>query len=138
MTTGLQDWYPSLRKPWFNPPSWVFGPVWTILYIFMGVATWLILEKKYAVLDFGGEKDRRQALRFYFLQIVLNFLWTPVFFALSQPGAALLILVILLIVFVQMTTIYFQIKRATLWFLLPNILWLCFATILNLSIVLLN
>ncbi|MDO5561704.1 MAG: TspO/MBR family protein [bacterium] len=138
MIGGLQTWYSTLTKPFFNPPAWLFGPVWTLLYFLMGLATWIILNRRYSILEFRKRNLQREAVKFYLVQIILNFLWTPVFFAFQAPVVALFILVALLIVFVQMTNLYARLNRSTLWCLIPNLVWLCFATILNLSIVLLN
>ncbi len=135
---GLRSWYPMINKVSFNPPAWVFGPVWTMLYIFMGTATVIILQTKGKIFALKSKNLHEQALNLYLGQIVLNFLWTPVFFALAQPLLALFILVTLLIVFVQMTSVYARINKNTLWFLIPNILWLCLATMLNFGVVILN
>lgn len=135
---GLKDWYPFINKASFNPPAWVFGPVWTVLYIFMAVATWIMLSKKEKIFDLQIKNLKRLAINYYFLQIMLNFLWTPIFFVLRQPVAALVLLFALFLVFAKMTLIYAKIDKRTLWFLLPNLLWLSFATILNASVVFLN
>lgn len=135
---GLKDWYPALNKASFNPPSWVFGPAWTILYIFMALATWIMLNKKEKIFDLQIKNLKRLALNYYFLQIVLNFLWTPMFFVLRQPVLALVLLFVLFVVFAKMTLIYAKIDKRTLWFLIPNLLWLSFAAILNASVVFLN
>ena len=135
---GLKDWYPFLNKASFNPPAWVFGPTWTILYIFMAIATWIMLNKKGQIFDLKIKNLQRLATSYYFLQIILNFLWTPIFFVLRQPVAALVLLFALFLVFAKMTLIYAKIDKRTLWFLIPNLLWLSFATMLNASVVFLN
>lgn len=138
MIGGSQTWYPSLVKPFFSPPAWLFGPAWTLLYFLMGLATWIILNRRYSILEFCKRNLQREAIKFYLVQIVLNFLWTPMFFAFQAPLVALFVLVALLIIFIQMTNLYARLNKVTLWCLIPNIAWLCFATLLNLSIVLLN
>ena len=84
--SGPGDWYRELNKPWFNPPGWIFGPVWTLLYCAMGVAAWLVWRK-------GADGDIRHAhtlvlpLGFFLLQLVLNALWTPLFFGMHSPAS---------------------------------------------------
>ena len=138
MSRGLQVWYVTLTKPFFNPPGWLFGPVWTILYFLMGLATWIILKRRYGLLQLKQKELQRQALQFYLVQIILNFLWSPVFFAFHSPMIAVFILISLLVIFIQMTIIYARLDKRTLWCLIPNIAWLAFATLLNLSLVFLN
>ena len=126
--TGPDAWYTSLAKPAFNPPNWVFGPVWSALYVMIGVAGWLVW------------KSRRStaALSLWWTQLALNFLWSPVFFAMHGIGMALIVISLLLVTiwaFVAVTV--HQCLRAALLFV-PYGLWVAFATLLNGSLYLLN
>lgn len=138
MAGSLDIWYQTLNKASFNPPAWVFGPAWTLLYFLMGLATYWILDKKFSPLKLGAKCLQWEAIKFYLIQICLNFAWTPVFFVFRQTLSGLAVLIALLIVFIIMTRIYARLDKKTLWCLLPNIAWLCFATLLNLMIVILN
>lgn len=131
-TTGPGSWYESIKKPSFNPPGWIFGPVWTLLYILMGISLYLILKQglatpmiKTAVLIFGA-------------QLVLNLLWSGLFFGLHSPLFAA-IEIIMLWVFILLTIMYFfPLSRPAAYLLIPYILWVTFAAILNISIYMLN
>lgn len=122
------DWYQALEKPSFNPPNWVFAPVWSVLYVIIGVVgarTWLTLR-------------RSMAMRLWFAQLVFNFAWSPVFFGLRDPTAALIIILGLLIsVAAFIATSWRQDRTAALLFL-PYLSWVAFATALNAAIVMLN
>lgn len=138
MSDSLGIWYQTLNKASFNPPGWVFGPAWTLLYFLMGLATYLILNKKFSPLKLGAKCLQWEAVKFYLIQISLNFAWTPFFFVFHQTFVGLIILIALLTIFIIMTRIYACLDKRTLWCLIPNIAWLCFATLLNLMIVILN
>jgi tryptophan-rich sensory protein len=131
-TDSLGNWYANLNKPSFNPPNWIFGPVWTTLYIMMGISAYLVWRKG---LD---NKLVRLALICFVIQLALNALWTPLFFGLRSPLAGL-IDIILLLSAIDLTAILFLIisKPAAL-LLVPYVLWVLFATILNAAIYLLN
>ena len=130
--TGPDSWYASIKKPSFNPPNWIFGPVWTLLYILMGISLFLILKQglatpmvKTAVLIFGA-------------QLVLNLLWSGLFFGLQSPLFAAMEIV-LLWVFILLTILYFYpLSKPAAFLLVPYILWVSFATVLNFSIMILN
>jgi tryptophan-rich sensory protein len=126
----IPGWYVGINKPSFNPPSWIFGPVWTTLYIMIAVSLYLILAKKY--------ENKKKALGYFFVQLGLNFAWSLVFFGLHSPLGALLI-ILLLDLFVALTILEFQkISRPAAWLLVPYLLWISFATVLNFSIWMLN
>ncbi|WP_421774865.1 TspO/MBR family protein [Gracilimonas sp.] len=129
---AISTWYADLNKPFFNPPNWLFGPVWTILYTLIGVAAAGIWEK-------GTSKPEiNSALILFGAQLLLNGVWSFLFFGLQSPLIAF-IEIILLLVFITLTFKKFrEIERWTGWLLVPYILWVSFAAILNLSIVLLN
>jgi len=118
------DWYNSLNKPSWNPPNWIFGPVWTLLYTLMGIAAWLIWK------NFGFHQAGK-ALSFFIIQLLLNGVWSQLFFGLELPGWAFFEILILLAAIVL--TIYFFSKKHTTaaWLLVPYLAWAAFATALN-------
>jgi translocator protein len=127
--SSIATWYARLNKPFFNPPDWIFGPVWTALYFLMGVTLYYILQDRIKY---------KRALLFFSVQLILNFFWTVVFFGLHQTGAAL-VEIIFLWVFIFLTIIEsYKISKTASFVLIPYILWVSFAAILNLFIVLLN
>ena len=129
--TSVGTWYLTLDKPSFNPPSWVFAPVWTTLYIFIAVAGWLVWRK-------AGFAQARTAFTWYFLQLALNLAWSFLFFGARNPGAAF-IEVVFFLAAILMTAVHFSRfdKIATLLFV-PYIVWVAFASVLNGAIWYLN
>lgn len=124
-------WYAGLAKPPWNPPGWVFGPVWTTLYAMMAVAAWLVWRR-------GGWPARRGALTLYLGQWALNALWTPMFFGLQRPDLAFAG-ILALDVAIGATIIAFRpVSRPAALLLLPYALWTAFATVLNFTIWQLN
>ena len=131
-TSSVRDWYPTLNKPAFNPPSWLFAPVWTLLFLLMGIALYLIWKKG---IETPGVKE---VLIFFGAQLVLNILWSIFFFGLRSPLLGL-IDIIPLVVLIYLTFIKFkQIDPTAGYLLLPYLAWTSFATILNLSLLILN
>ncbi len=120
-------WYAELIKPTWNPPSWVFGPVWTVLYIMMAVAAWLVWRE-------GGWKAQRGPLTLYVVQWALNALWTPLFFGLQRPGLAFAEILVLLAAIVATVITFWRVRRPAAWLLVPYTAWATFATVLNLTI----
>ncbi len=130
MTAGaMVDWYPTLNKPFFNPPSWVFAPAWTILYIMMAVAAWRVW--------LAGHSSK-PALNLFFIQLVLNFLWSVFFFGLHSPALALIDIVAMWIMIALTMRAFFKIARPAGWLLVPYLAWVSFAAVLNASIWWLN
>ncbi len=125
------DWYAGLEKPSWNPPSWLFGPVWTILYTLMAVAAWLVWRK-------GGWSAQKQALGLYLIQWALNALWTPIFFGMNRPGLAFAEILILDVAVLGTLIAFWRVKRVAGALLMPYVLWLCLATALNFTIWRLN
>ena len=125
------DWYQALNKPFWNPPSWLFGPVWTTLYTLMGIAAWLIWKE-------FGFSDAKTALSFFLVQLVLNGLWSQIFFGMQEPGWAFAEIILLLAAIVVTTILFFRKKRAAGWLMVPYIAWVSFATVLNGAIWLMN
>jgi len=128
---SVADWYPTLHKPWFNPPNEVFAPVWTVLYLMIAVAGWLVWRR-------AGLRRGRTALSFYALQLVLNLGWSWVFFGLRSPGAGLVVIVALLAAIVATTVLFARIDRWAAWLFVPYCAWVGFATLLNAAIWWLN
>jgi len=131
-TDAIEGWYATLNKPSFNPPNWVFGPAWTLLYILMGIAAGLVWKA-------GWERrEVRVALGIFAVQLLLNGLWSIIFFALESPLWALVEILVLL-VFIVLTIVKFKPINATAAYLLvPYVLWVSFATVLTASIWYLN
>lgn len=124
--------FEELNKPSFAPPASLFGPVWTILYILMGIAS-------YRVWMYGTDRqDVRSALLFYGLQLVFNFLWPIIFFGSGLRGLAYIEIIILLILVIITTFKFYNIDKTSGYLLIPYVLWVAFASVLNLSIWLLN
>jgi translocator protein len=124
-------WYAGLIKPSWNPPNWVFGPAWTLLYTMMAVAAWLVWQR-------GGWKAQRQALGLYLLQWALNALWTPLFFGLQRPGLALVEIAALWLTVLATLVAFWHAKRFAGLLLVPYALWVSFAAALNFTIWRLN
>ena len=128
----IVGWFSRLEKPWFNPPNWVFSPVWTLLYILMGIAMWLIWKSKMP------ESLKKTALFLYAIQLILNFFWSLLFFNLHQTGWAFAE-IILMWVFILLTILAFaRVNKTAAWLMVPYISWVSFASILNYSIWILN
>jgi benzodiazapine receptor len=118
------SWYAELAKPAWNPPAWIFGPVWTFLYASMAVAAWLVWKRV----------GWAAPIRLYFVQLTLNAAWTPVFFGAHEPGWALLVIVALWIA-ILLTMLSFQrVRRSAGLLIAPYLAWVTFATILNLTL----
>jgi tryptophan-rich sensory protein len=125
------EWYDQLRKPSFTPPSWVFGPVWSVLYASMGVAAWLVWRRR-------GLRGGARPLGLFAVQLVLNAAWTPLFFGLRLPGAALIEIAALWAAVVVTTWSFFRVSRAAGALMVPYAAWVSFAAVLNFSIWRLN
>jgi len=129
---SIPGWYAGLTKPAFNPPAWVFGPVWALLYILMGISLYLVVRE-------GTDRPPvRQGVMLFLAQVALNLLWSIVFFGWHATGAALIVL-LLLIVLIAATAISFRrISVPAAWLLVSCLAWCCFAAVLNAQICLLN
>ena len=125
--TRPDGWYAGLAKPSFNPPGWVFGPVWTILYVLIAIA---------GARTFEGGAGR--AFSLWLVQMALNFAWSPVFFGLHRPGIALLIIAALLVTILMFIAYRWRGDRVSATLFVPYAAWVAFASVLNASIVVLN
>ncbi|MFZ9932040.1 MAG: TspO/MBR family protein [Chthoniobacterales bacterium] len=124
-------YYAQLVKPAWAPPAWLFGPVWTLLYVAMALAAWLVWRQ-------GGWRARRGPLALYVVQLALNALWTPVFFGLRHPGFALVEIVVLGAAIVLTGRAFRPVSRLASWLLVPYLVWVVFAAALNFAIWRLN
>ncbi|MBT9187392.1 MULTISPECIES: TspO/MBR family protein [Zobellia] len=123
--SSVNDWFTTLNKPSFNPPNWVFAPVWTVLYIMMGVAAGIVWAKGLYHLWV------QTALYHFGFQLLLNAAWSIVFFGLKEPLLALLVIITLLIVLAITIKWFKVVSKPAAWLLVPYLLWVCFATVLN-------
>jgi tryptophan-rich sensory protein len=129
--SSVTTWYAALAKPPFNPPDWVFGPVWTVLYVMMALAAWRVWRARAA-------PGARLALGAWALQLALNLCWSLVFFGARMIGAALAEILVLLAAIVVTTLLFWRIDRAAGALLFPYIAWVAFATVLNAALWRLN
>lgn len=130
--SSIDGWYATLNKPPFNPPNWIFAPVWTLLYAMMGVAVALVWDKG---LD---RADVKSALLFFVLQFILNAIWTPIFFGQQQLLIALAVIITLWVLLFICIRKFKGVDNLSGNLLIPYLLWVSFATILNFSIWYLN
>ena len=129
---AIPVWYAHLEKPFFSPPNWVFGPVWTVLYFLMGVSLYFIWTSK------GKDKEKQIAFTYFAIQLLLNILWTPLFFGFQSPIFGLITILLLVFFIIRTMQSFIKISPVAAWTLIPYLLWVSFATILNASIVFLN
>lgn len=120
----VATWYPTLAKPWFTPPSWLFGPVWTTLYLLMGVALYLVWRR-------ATGRIRRVALGAFAVQLLLNAGWTLTFFGAREIFGGLIVIVTLLAAIVVTIATFARVDRRAAALLVPYLLWVGFATALN-------
>ena len=126
-TQGLDSWYETLNKPTWNPPNWVFAPVWTTLYGLMGTAVWLVWRG-------GVWNEVKSAVVLFTVQLVLNGLWSILFFGLQNPGGALIEIVALWLAIVATTVLFFRRSMIAGGLMMPYLLWVSFASFLNFTI----
>ena len=126
--TAPGEWYAGLAKPSFNPPNWMFAPVWTVLYVLIALAGWRVWRK-----DAGG-----WPVRLWWAQLALNFLWSPVFFAAHWIWLALLIILLLLAAILAFIALSWRQDRLAAWLFAPYAAWVGFASMLNGAIFALN
>lgn len=129
---AIPNWYAGLSKPWFTPPNYLFGPVWTALYLAMGVSLFLVFRRR------GEHEGSKTAVIVFFVQLVLNATWSPVFFGARSLGGGLLIIVALWISIAVTVVLFYRISRIAGLLLLPYLLWVSFATALNVELFRLN
>ena len=129
---GVSDWYPTIAKPSWTPPSWLFGPVWTLLYAAMAVAAWTVWKKA------GGFAPARVPLTLHLVQLALNGAWSWLFFGMRRPDLAAVEILVLWFAIVAVTMAFAQRSRLAGALLVPYLLWVSFASALNIAIWRLN
>jgi translocator protein len=122
--SGVKTWYLTIQKPWFNPPNWIFAPVWTALYVVMGIALYLVWR-------LPASAQRRTALILFGCQLLVNFLWSFLFFYLHQPGLAFAEIILMWLLILLTIFQFAKLSKPAAWLLVPYITWVSFATILN-------
>jgi tryptophan-rich sensory protein len=130
-TAAIGDWYQNLTKPAFTPPGWIFGPVWTLLYTLMGVSAWLVLRSTH-------QGNRKGALSLFGVQLVLNFLWSVLFFGLRKPWLAFAEIILLLGAITATALAFWPFSKKAALLLLPYLVWVSFAAALNYRLAALN
>jgi benzodiazapine receptor len=130
-TPSVPGWYASLTKPAWTPPAWVFGPVWSALYLAMAFAAWLVWRR-------AGFSSARGALMLFAAQLVLNVCWSAIFFRVHRPGLAFAEILLLWLMILAATLAFRPLSRAAAWLMVPYLLWVAFAATLNYSIWKLN
>lgn len=128
---SVNTWYPTLNKPPFSPPNWVFAPVWNLLFILMGIAFYLVWQK-----GFGGKPI--SSLFIYFLQLFFNLLWSFFFFTLKNPLLAFCEIIILWFLIFFNIIVFFKVRKIAGYLLIPYLIWVTFASFLNFYLYLLN
>ena len=130
--TGSGSWYEDLQKPEWNPPSWLFGPVWTLLYILMGIAFYLVWKGE------GSSPQKRLAMTLWGVQLLLNFCWSIIFFKLQETGWATVEIALLWLALLATIFAFARLSRLAAWLLVPYISWVSFAAYLCYTIWQLN
>lgn len=126
-STSVDSWYRELAKPTWSPPGWIFGPVWTLLYLAMAIAAWLVWRRRTV-------SNAALALALFFVQLILNTAWSAIFFGLQNPGLAFVNIVLLCSAIVGTMIAFWRIAALAGWLFLPYIIWVGFATALNFAI----
>lgn len=129
---SIPGWYIYIKKPPFNPPDWIFGPVWTLLYILMGIALYLVWRKGY------NTTGVRAALGIFLIQLGLNSLWSIVFFGGRSIIGGMVVIVLLWLAIFRTMQAFFAVSKPACYILIPYILWVSFALVLNLALLILN
>lgn len=128
---NLYPWFSLLTKPSFNPPNWIFSPVWTILYTLMGISLFLILKAE-------SSKNKIKGVVFFAIQLVLNGLWSIVFFGLHQILLAFAVIITLLVFIILSIIEFYKVSKSAAYVLIPYLIWVSFASVLNFSLYLIN
>ncbi len=131
-SSSIPTWYAGLNKPSFNPPNWIFGPVWTILFLMMGISFYIIWNLGI------DKKDVKAALIIFGVQLLINILWSVIFFGMQSPFYAFIEIIILWIAILFTIIKFYNLSPVAAYLLIPYILWVSFAAVLNFSIWRLN
>jgi tryptophan-rich sensory protein len=152
---AVNGWYKNINKPIFNPPNWIFGPVWTTLFVLMGISLYLVWAKKFVVKNelkiqrkkswnfvsqkfFAGKWQKINIVLIFATQLILNTAWSVIFFGMHNPVAAFFELLMLWFAILFTIVNFYRVSKIAAYLLIPYILWVSFAGILNLSIFILN
>lgn len=125
---SVTGWFAGLNKPSFNPPGWLFGPVWLTLYTLMGVASYWVFQK------WSESPLARVAIIVYGVHLIFNALWSFLFFGLKNPSLAFICIIVLWLMIIAVIILFYMVDKRTLWLLLPYLLWVSFAAVLNFSL----
>ena len=125
--SAIPTWYATLQKPSFSPPNWIFGPVWILLYILMGISIYLIWQK-----------EKKETFWFFWIHLAFNALWSIIFFGLKEPGLAFINIIIILFMIIILMIKFYKINKWASYLLIPYFLWVSFASLLNFFIFYLN
>jgi len=123
-TPSIDPWYATLRKPAWTPPNWVFGPVWTALYLSMAVAAWLVWRQ-------AGFSPAKLSLTLFVIQLALNVAWSGIFFGFRLVGVAFLEVVLLWLFILSTTIAFWSVSRMASWLMVPYLIWVAYAAALN-------
>jgi tryptophan-rich sensory protein len=126
-SSSVKTWYLTINKPSFNPPNWLFAPVWTVLFLLMAISLFLIWRKNY-----------KSGIIIFFIQLFFNMLWSAMFFGLKSSLLGFIVIVVLWFLILATIIKFFKISKPAAWLLIPYILWVTFAGVLNFSILILN
>lgn len=129
---SVDTWYQALAKPFFTPPAWLFAPVWISLYLAMGIAFFLVWDSSFK------KAAKKKALSLFLLQLIFNAAWPGVFFGMRNLGLSFVVIIILWTLVLLTIKEFYRLIKVTVYFLLPYFIWVSFATLLNLSILILN
>jgi len=130
MGTSIETWYPTLVHPSFTPPNWVFGPVWTLLYILMGIAAYLVSRTKKLGVTF--------VLWLYFAHLIVNAFWSIVFFTLHEILLSVFVILLLLGLIILLAALFYRYSRFAAYLMVPYILWVSYAAALSIGFLVLN
>jgi tryptophan-rich sensory protein len=140
---SIPKWYAGLVKPALNPPTWAFGPVWTILFVLMGISVFLVYikDEKTVLNEAEGQQlksKKKIAIVIFAVQLVLNMLWSIIFFGLHNPAGAFVDIIFLWLAVLATIFVFYKISKPTAWLLMPYIFWVSFAAYLDYAILMLN
>lgn len=130
--SAIENWYLNLNKPFFTPPNWIFSPVWITLYVLMGVSAYLIHQSK------SPSKQKNYALAVFYIHLIFNSVWSILFFGLKLLLLSFIDIAIILIFIVYLIYLYDRISTLASYLLYPYLIWVCYASLLNLAIMLIN
>lgn len=137
--SAIPLWYTTLNKPSFSPPNWVFGPAWILLYILMGISVYLVWNKYSQTPNENSKKKYlRTSLQFFWIHLFFNAIWSLIFFGLQNPALAFINIMIIWLMIIILIKRFWKINKWSSYLLIPYLLWVSFASVLNLSIWFLN